>query len=140
MNKIVYDAMSDAYTAYHAADNAAAILVKNGYKELFEHEDMKFERGGKYFIRRGGSALIAVNIGDISYYNYKIVASHLDSPALKLKYSPVVKTGNMGKLNVETHGGGIISTFLDVPLSIAGRIYVKRNNETAAPQYTAPNA
>ena len=44
MNKIVYDAMSDAYTAYHAADNAAAILVKNGYKELFEHEDMKFER------------------------------------------------------------------------------------------------
>lgn len=139
MNKIVYDAMSDAYTAYHAADNAAAILVKNGYKELFEHEDMKFERGGKYFIRRGGSALIAVNIGDISYYNYKIVASHLDSPALKLKYSPVAKTGNMGKLNVETYGGGIISTFLDVPLSIAGKIYVKRNNEIAALTYTDPH-
>ena len=56
MNKIVYDAMSDAYMAYHAADNAAAILVKNGYKELFEHEDMKFERGGKYFTARYSAA------------------------------------------------------------------------------------
>lgn len=139
MNKFIYDAMKSSYTAYHAADNAAAFLADNGYEELFEHEEMRIKRGGKYFVRRGGSSLIAFKIGDLSYYNYKIVASHLDSPALKLKYSPVVKACGVSKLNVETYGGGIISSYLDIPLKIAGRIYVRKGDRIEGETYTDPH-
>ena len=136
MNDLVLKAMETSYTAYNACDNAAAILEKNGFVRLFEHEDISVKRGGKYYVVRGGSALIAFKIAeDLTDYSFKIVASHLDSPALKLKYSPVVKAGGAAKLNVETYGGGINSTYLDVPLKIAGKIYVKEGDEIVAKTY-----
>ena len=140
MNNLVLNAMETAYTAYNACDNAAAILEKNGFVRLFEHEEMNIKKGGKYYICRGGSSLIAFKIAEnLDEYNFRIVASHLDSPALKLKYSPVMKNGNVAKLNVETYGGGINSTYLDVPLKIAGKIYVKENDEIVAKTYVDPH-
>lgn len=140
MNNLVLNAMETAYTAFNACDNAAAILEKNGFVRLFEHEEMNIKKGGKYYICRGGSSLIAFKIAEnLDEYNFRIVASHLDSPALKLKYSPVMKNGNVAKLNVETYGGGINSTYLDVPLKIAGKIYVKENDEIVAKTYVDPH-
>lgn len=136
MNKLITQAMEKSYTAYHAADNAAEMLQNAGYTELFEHKEMKIERGGKYFVRRGGSSLIAFNTDYCGEYAFRIIASHLDSPALKLKYNPVVKTGSAAKLNTETYGGGIYSTFLDVPLKIAGRIYLEKDGEITSETYT----
>lgn len=136
MNKLICDAMENSYTAYHAADNAAAVLKNNGFTELYEHKDVEIRRGGKYFIRRGGSSLIAFKVGELDDYNFKIIASHLDSPALKLKYNPVTKGGNAYKLNAETYGGGIYSTFLDVPLKIAGKIYLKDGDRITSETYT----
>lgn len=140
MNNLVFKAMENAYTAYNACDNAAEILEKNGFVRIFEHEDAKIVKGGKYYVCRGGSSLIAFTVSEnLENYRFKIVASHLDSPALKLKYSPVVKSDNVAKLNVETYGGGINSTYLDVPLKIAGKIYVKHGDEIVAKTYVDPH-
>lgn len=136
MNKKFFDAMKTSYTAYHASDNAVEILEKEGYKELFEDQPYQLSKQGKYFVRRGGTALIAFKIGNLTDYNFKIVASHIDSPALKLKYNPISDTMGMKKLNVETYGGAINSTFTDVPLKIAGKVYLEKNNRIYGRTYT----
>ncbi len=136
MNKEFFDVMKTSYTAYHASDNAVEILKREGFEELFEDEPYHISTGGKYFIRRGGTAVIAFKIGDLTDYNFKIVASHLDSPALKLKYNPISESMGMSKLNVETYGGAINSTFTDVPLKIAGKVYLEKNNNIYGRTYT----
>lgn len=118
------DFLQNSPTAYHACENAAGRLAARGFTQLFETEDWDIQAGGKYFVVRGGSSLIAFTVGGFEELAYKIVASHLDSPALKIKENPLVSS-TYATLNVEKYGGGIWYSFLDRPLKIAGRI-VKR--------------
>ena len=115
--------LNTSYTAYHACDNAKQVLEENGFVQLFEREDWSLCEGGKYFVMRGGSSLIAFTVGALDEFSYKIVATHTDSPALKLKENPVVKkAGDTAALNVEQYGGGIWYSFFDRPLKVAGRV------------------
>ena len=80
--KNIMNFLDKSVTAYHAVENAAAMLVNNGYSELFENQTWKLEKGGKYFVRRGGSSIIAFkNRGE----GFAIVASHSDFPAFAVK-------------------------------------------------------
>ncbi len=120
--------LEKSYTAYHAVKNAADYLTANGFSELFEGEDWNVEEGGKYFVTRGGSSLIAFTVGALDNgLNFKIAASHADSPALKLKDNAVFTSGSYEKLNAECYGGGIWYSFFDRPLKIAGRIVESEN-------------
>ena len=115
--------LNESYTAYHACDNAKQALEENGFVQLFERDDWSLCEGGKYFVMRGGSSLIAFTVGALDEFSYKIVATHTDSPALKLKENPVVKkAGDTAALNVEQYGGGIWYSFFDRPLKVAGRV------------------
>ena len=112
-----------SYTAYHAVKNTADYLIANGFSLLSEGEDWNVEEGGKYFVTRGGSSLIAFSVGALDNgLAFRIAASHADSPALKLKDNAVFATGAYEKLNAECYGGGIWYSFFDRPLKIAGRI------------------
>lgn len=117
--------LKNSYTAYHAVDNAKKLLQENGFSQLFENEDWNIAEGGKYFLVRNGSSLIAFTVGSLDDFNYKIAASHTDSPALKLKEHPEKRSGAYVSLNVETYGGGLWYSFFDRPLKLAGRV-VKR--------------
>lgn len=120
--------LEKSYTAYHAVKNAADYLTANGFSQLFEGEDWNVEEGGKYFVTRGGSSLIAFTVGALDNgLNFKIAASHADSPALKLKDNAVFTSGAYEKLNAECYGGGIWYSFFDRPLKIAGRIVESEN-------------
>ena len=120
--------LEKSYTAYHAVKNAADYLTANGFSELFEGEDWNVEEGGKSFVTRGGSSLIAFTVGALDNgLNFKIAASHADSPALKLKDNAVFTAGAYEKLNAECYGGGIWYSFFDRPLKIAGRIVESEN-------------
>ena len=120
--------LEKSYTAYHAVKNAADYLIANGFSELSEGEDWCVEEGGKYFVTRGGSSLIAFTVGALDNgLNFKIAASHADSPALKLKDNAVFSVGAYEKLNAECYGGGIWYSFFDRPLKIAGRIVESEN-------------
>lgn len=114
--------LNSSLTSYHACENAKALLLEQGFSPLPETEDWDLCEGGKYFVERCGNALIAFTIDSLDDFSYKIIASHLDSPALKIKENPLQQLSPYVKLNTERYGGGIMYTFFDRPLKIAGRV------------------
>ncbi|MBE7084464.1 MAG: M18 family aminopeptidase [Clostridiales bacterium] len=116
--------LESSLTAFHARDNVKKILEENGFVPLKETQDWEINEGGKYFVERATS-LIAFSVGKLERYAFKIVASHLDSPAFKIKENPEINTEGLITLNVEKYGGGLWYTFFDRPLKIAGQLVLQ---------------
>ncbi len=111
--------LKTSYTAYHATENAKAFLLGHGFLPLDEGKEWALERGKKYFVTRNGSSFIAFRCGEGPF---KIIASHTDSPCLKLKEHAAQESGPYTRLNVEEYGGCILYSFFDRPLRLAGRV------------------
>lgn len=126
--------LETSLTAYHAVENAKLYLEYKGFLALDEQKNWNLKEGGKYFVTRNGSSLIAFTFHKSG--NFKIVASHTDSPCLKLKESPEMK-GDFTRLNVETYGGGLYYTFFDRPLRLAGRIVEEENGKLVTKLYAS---
>ncbi|MBR6890961.1 MAG: M18 family aminopeptidase, partial [Clostridia bacterium] len=111
-------------TAFHAVEQIAAALDAAGYVRLQEIERWPIAPGGRYYVTRNQSSLIAFRLPEAGVGHFQIVASHGDSPSFKLK--PVfARTGEgCALLNVEKYGGMLMSTWMDRPLSVAGRLIV----------------
>jgi aspartyl aminopeptidase len=115
-------------SSFHAVWNMKNILIDNGFTELNEKERWQIKAGGNYFVTRNDSAIIAFSIPEGNVDGFRIAASHSDSPAFKIKENPEITVENKYvKLNTEGYGGMILSSWLDRPLSVAGRIIVKEN-------------
>ncbi len=112
-------------TAYQVVDNVKCILDAAGFKGLKESEVWKLEAGGKYYVTRNDSSVIAFTIPKPDYKGFKIIASHSDSPCPKLKENDEMKSDDYVRLNVEKYGGMLLAPWFDRPLSVAGRILVK---------------
>lgn len=122
--------LNDSPTAFHAVENAAAILKENGFQELKETEKWSLEKEGRYFVVKNSSAVIAftVGTGDLAEAGFHIIGAHTDSPALKVKPGDCTVTPDgYVKVNVEIYGGAILQTWFDRPLALAGRLVVKEN-------------
>ncbi len=132
------DFLQDSPTAYHACANVKELLLSRGFTQLFETEDWEIAAGGKYFVTRGGSSVIAFTVGDLDEFAYKIAATHLDSPALKMKENAVRKQGAYLTLNTEKYGGGVWYSFFDRPLKIAGRALKKEGAALIAENVISP--
>lgn len=112
---------------YHRAETLSKILDENGFTRICEQDNRALTPGGKYYVLRNYSSVIAFKIPkDVKAFN--IIAAHLDSPTFKIKENPQLKQGPYISLNTERYGGMIYSTWLDRPLSVAGRIMVKEGN------------
>ena len=112
---------------YHRAETLSKILDENGFTRIYEQDNRVLTPGGKYYVLRNYSSVIAFKIPkDVNAFN--IIAAHLDSPTFKIKENPQLKQGPYISLNTERYGGMIYSTWLDRPLSVAGRIMVKEGN------------
>lgn len=114
-------------TAFHAVENLGAILHDNGYQRLEEGEKWEIRPGGKYYVTRNDSSIIAVNIGEeLEDYCFKIAASHSDSPTFKIKENAEIQVKEKYmKLNTEGYGGMLCAAWFDRPLSVAGRVIVR---------------
>ena len=125
-------------SAFHAVANIAGYLEERGFRYLPETEKWDAAKGGSYYTTRNGSSIIAFRIGqDVSICSdvgdgdgsgggFRICASHSDSPTYKIKNVPELEgPGEYLRLNVEAYGGMIDSTWLDRPLSVAGRVLVR---------------
>ena len=110
-------------TAYHAAANLEKMLAGEGFVCLEETRIWDVQPGGKYYVNRNGSSVIAFTIPGKQPKGFHMTAAHSDSPCFKLKETAEIAMDDLYlKLNVEKYGGMILSTWLDRPLSIAGRI------------------
>ena len=115
-------------TTFHVCANLAARLKEEGYEELREQDAWALRSGGKYYVRRNGSSLIAFRVPEGELAGFLMMAAHADSPSFKIKEHAAVPTAGMyTRLNVEKYGGMICASWLDRPLSVAGRAAVREN-------------
>lgn len=119
-------------TAFQAVENTAAKLRDAGFICLSEQKDIALNRGGRYYITRNASSLIAFTLPEAVPIGFMVTASHSDSPTFKLKPSYELESGGMLKLDSERYGGMILSSWLDRPLSLAGRAIVRTDSGIAS--------
>ena len=116
-----------AHSTYHAVDYWKKTLQNEGYSQLCEGKKWEIAPGGKYFVTRGGSAIIAFRVPVGAPDGFLMSASHSDRPTFKWKENGILD-GKYSRLSVERYGGMLISTWLDRPLSLAGRVLVETEN------------
>ena len=123
--------IANSPSAFHAIEELKKAAQAEGYQEIKENEEWNLAHSGRYFVTRNDSSLIAFHLPtnqEIS--GFHIVASHSDSPTFKIKENPEMKVEDQYiKLNTEGYGGMISNTWLDRPLSVAGRIAIKQNGK-----------
>lgn len=131
INKELFHFIEESVTCFHAVENVKNTLLNAGYCELYENGgEVQPVPGGKYFLVRNDSAIIAFALPEEEIKGFHIIASHCDSPCFKLKEQPGITVEEQyRKLNVEKYGGMILSTWLDRPLGVAGRIIVKEQGK-----------
>lgn len=115
-------------TAFHSVETSEELLKLNGFKKLEARENWELEVGGKYYTSKNESAIIAftVNTSNLKEDGFRIIGSHSDSPSFRVKPNPEMEVENTYlKLNTECYGGPILNTWLDRPLSIAGRVVIE---------------
>lgn len=122
--------MENSTTAYQAVAEAAKRLEAAGYEKIEEKEEWNIKPGDKKYVVRNDSSLIAFQIPMEDLTGFHMICAHSDSPCFKLKENPDMITGDAyRKLNVEKYGGMIMESWLDRPLSLAGRIVVRKKGD-----------
>ena len=126
----VIEFIDESPSTYHVVKNCSDILDENGFERIMPREKWEIKKGGKYFLKKSSSTIIAFTVGeDFDVKNgFKIFGAHTDSPCFRIKPNPEIITENVVRLNTEVYGGPILSTWFDRPLSIAGRVIVKGEN------------
>ncbi|MBR5537983.1 MAG: M18 family aminopeptidase [Clostridia bacterium] len=121
-------------SCYHVIGNFEEMLRAHGYTALPEEAKWDIQPGGKYYVTRNGSSVIAFRVPVSSYAmpsaeqypGFLMAAAHSDSPTFKIKENPEHPVlGHYVQLNTEKYGGTLMATWFDRPLSVAGRVLVR---------------
>ena len=120
--------IDNAPTAYHAVEQAKEKLKAKQFKELKEADIWQLEARKKYFVTRNDSSIIAFTVPQ-KFETIQICASHTDSPTFKLKMQGTMISKGHIRLDVERYGGAILHSWVDRPLSLAGRVVVENNGQ-----------
>ncbi|MDO5327401.1 MAG: M18 family aminopeptidase [Clostridia bacterium] len=111
-------------TCFHAIDTIKKEL--KDFTPLREQEKWTIKPGGKYYVARNQSSIIAFTLPKAPFSAFQLIASHSDSPAFKIKENAETSVrGKYVQLDTERYGGMIMSSWFDRPLSVAGRALVR---------------
>jgi len=118
------------HSPYHVAAAVEYDLQKEGFEPLVLSRPWELERGGKYYVVSHGSTLIAFTIGEDMKdpEGFRIAAAHTDFPGFRIKQNAEMCKNGYLQLNTEVYGGPILNTWLDRPLSAAGRVALKSDD------------
>ena len=125
----LFDFLSASPSSYHAVRTIAARLRAEGYTQLQESEPWTLTPGGRYFLTRNGSSILAFRIPAKTPTGFLMAAAHTDSPAFKIKHNAEKKAGPYLQLTTEKYGGMLMSTWFDRPLGVAGRVVVDADGQ-----------
>ena len=117
-------------TPFHAVKSMRKMLENAGFQALDEKKSWNLGPG-KYFVTRNDSSIIAFIRGeeDPADTGIRMVGAHTDSPCLKIKPNPAIKTHGYLNLGVEVYGGVLLNPWFDRDLSIAGRVTVQDSHK-----------
>lgn len=126
----LFEILEKGTSQFHVVEATREQLCKNGFEEVSLKDNWDLKKGGKYMMVHHGSSIFAFTIGSEfeAEDGYRIAASHGDFPGFRLKPNAGVEAGGYLQLNTETYGGAILSSWLDRPLSVAGRVILKSDN------------
>jgi len=121
------DFIDKSPTPFHVTAECSKILEENGYQRLHEKDGWSLNSGGKYYVVRNSSSLIAFAVGTelTEEAGCKIIGAHTDSPNLRLKPNPEFEKCGYGQFGVEVYGGALLASWMDRDLSIAGRVFIQ---------------
>lgn len=133
LTRELFDFIEGSPSCFHAVESMRRQLGDAGYSQLLESGQWNLVPGGKYYVIRNGSSLIAFRIPAGEICGFQIMASHSDSPSFKIKENPEMEAeGHYIKLNVEKYGGMLMAPWFDRPLSVAGRLMVREDGQIRA--------
>lgn len=117
--------LQEAPTPFHAVAAMSARLREAGFQHLDETAAWDIAPGGRYFVTRNQSSIIAFQLADSrkSESGWRLVGAHTDSPCLKIKPQPETIKHGYGQLGVEVYGGALLNPWFDRDLSLAGRVH-----------------
>ena len=139
MNNALFSYIAACPTAYNAVSHTAALLEAEGYQPLCESCRWPLEAGKGYYVTRNGSSLIAFRMPDGDFSGFMMTAAHGDSPCFKIKENAEITDGRHLRLSVERYGGMLCATWLDRPLSVAGRVTVRTDTGLAVKTLDLPD-
>ena len=129
LNQGLIDFLQASPTPFHATASLAQALQAAGFKALNESESWHTEAGGRYYVTRNESSLIAFQLGSkpLAEQGLRLVGAHTDSPCLRVKPQPELQRQGFWQLGVEVYGGALLAPWFDRDLSLAGRVTYSRD-------------
>jgi aspartyl aminopeptidase len=123
-NRALCEFLAEATTPFHAVAAMASRLRAAGYQSLADDQAWALQGGGKYFVTRNDSAIVAFHIGSESdpVQGMRMAGAHTDSPCLMVKPQPEKLRHGYYQLGVEVYGGVLLNPWFDRDLSLAGRV------------------
>lgn len=132
MNRIekLFQLLENATSQFHTALAVKEQLLAEGFEELTLKENWNLQKGGKYMFVHHSSTIFAFTVGSDfrAEDGFRIAASHGDFPGFRIKPNAGMESNGYLQLNTEGYGGAILSSWLDRPLSVAGRVVLKSND------------
>ena len=126
-NERLMELTNCAVSPFHAVAYVEKQLKQAGFQELKIQDNWQVSLGGSYYINHHGTTMIAFTVGKNFKPNdgFRIEASHTEFPCFRVKINPEMTEEKYEKLNVESYGGLMLNTWMDRPLSIAGRVALR---------------
>jgi aspartyl aminopeptidase len=129
-HKNFFSFLKKSPSAFHAVKTLKQELTQAGFEEIFENNPWNLKEGKKYFTTKGSSTLIAFIMPNKAIKSSITIASHVDSPSLKLKPNADYVANNMAMLGTEIYGGPLYSSWLNRDLGIAGEVsFINKDNK-----------
>jgi aspartyl aminopeptidase len=123
-NRQLFGFLTAATTPFHAVAEMTKRLTAAGFIRLLEHAEWHIEVGGRYFLTRNDSSIVAFVAGRESspVQGIRMVGAHTDSPCLMVKPNPEIQSQGLFQLGVQVYGGALLNPWFDRSLSLAGRV------------------
>lgn len=142
--------MKKSVTPFHSVAAGVEMLEKAGFAELSMTAPFTLKKGGKYYVKPYDTMLLAFTLGtkENDAQSFHIAAAHTDYPCLHVKPAAELAQKGYLRINTEVYGGAILNTWMDRPLSLAGRVALRSSNtyepemvlyDAGRPLLTIPN-
>ena len=131
--KRLLDFLNASPVNFLAVRNIVNELEQAGYRRIDPREPIgEVKAGDKLYVTKNDSSVYAFHIGrkSLADEGFRMICAHCDSPTFRIKpNAEMTCEGGIVKLNTEVYGGPIMSTWFDRPLTIAGRVIVRGDDE-----------